>query len=84
MASETRVVASDIPGYRDAAGSHAILFPPGQNDGLEHAIDAALATRDPATLALAREHAQRWSIRALMDEYLGVYATAREHFQMLG
>ena len=26
MASETRVVASDIAGYRDAAGSHAVLF----------------------------------------------------------
>ena len=84
MASETRVVASDIPGYRDAAGAHAVLFAPGQSADLERAIGLALHTRDAATLSAAREHAQRWSMRQLVDEYLALYSRAREQFVALG
>jgi phosphatidylinositol alpha-mannosyltransferase len=84
MASETRVVASDIPGYRDAAGAHAVLFAPGQSADLERAIESALATRDAATLSAAREHAQRWSMRQLVEEYFGLYEQARGQFSALG
>ena len=38
MASETLVVASDITGYREAAGGHATLFHPGDAQSLELAI----------------------------------------------
>ena len=84
MASETRVVASGIPGYRDAAGTHAVLFNAGQSDDLERAIDVALASRDGSTLASAREHAENWSMRRLVDDYLAVYQDAREQFAALG
>ncbi len=84
MASETRVVASDIPGYRDAAGAHAVMFEPGQSNDLERAIGRALASRDSSTLALARQHAEHWSMRRLVDDYLSLYERAREHFVALG
>lgn len=84
MASETRVVASDIPGYRDAAGTHAVLFTAGESSDLERALERALATRDATTLRAAREHAQRWSMHRLVDDYVELYARAREHFVRLG
>lgn len=84
MASETRVVASDIPGYRDAAGPHAVFFETGRSADLERALDVALATRDARTLARAREHAENWSMRRLIDEYLSLYQDAQQHFRALG
>jgi glycosyltransferase involved in cell wall biosynthesis len=84
MASETRVVASGIPGYRDAAGTHAVLFDAGQSADLERAIDVALASRDRSTLAAAREYAENWSMRRLVDDYLAVYQDARQEFAALG
>jgi phosphatidylinositol alpha-mannosyltransferase len=77
MASRTRVVASDIPGYRDAAGDHAVFFAAGDGAALEHAIEQALGSRDEATLAGAREYAEAWSMRQLMDEYLALYRRAK-------
>jgi phosphatidylinositol alpha-mannosyltransferase len=84
MASETRVVASGIPGYRDAAGTHAVLFDAGHSNDLERAIDVALASRDGSTLAAAREYAENWSMRRLVDDYLAVYQEARNQFAALG
>ncbi len=83
MASETPVVASDIPGYRDAAGQYAELFTPGDPVSLEGAITRVLDTPrwDPAP---AREHAENWSMARLVDEYLDVYQGARQHFGALG
>jgi phosphatidylinositol alpha-mannosyltransferase len=81
MAAGTRVVASDIPGYRDAAGSHAVLFSPGDAADLGRAIGAALGTRDDATIRGAREYAERWSMRQLVDEYQALYARAREIYR---
>ena len=80
MASETSVVASDIDGYREAAGGHAQLFAPGDADDLERAIEVALASETPERIATARAHAEHWSMRRLMDEYELVYEQAREHF----
>jgi len=57
MAAGTRVVASDIDGYRDASGGHAVLVPPGDPEALARALAGALlptragrqaATPDPA------------------------------------
>ncbi len=38
MAARTVVVASDIPGYREAAGGHAALTPPGDAGALAEAL----------------------------------------------
>ncbi len=43
MAARTVVVASDIAGYRDAAGGHAVLVPPGDERALAAALGAVLA-----------------------------------------
>jgi phosphatidylinositol alpha-mannosyltransferase len=82
MASETPVVASDIPGYRDAAGPHAEFFESGQSAGLERAVGVAL-NRDDVTLARARDHAEHWSMHRLVDDYLRLYQRARQHFAAL-
>ncbi len=82
MASETPVVASDIPGYRDAAGSHAVLFEPGDSASLQRAIEMTLARQDWSP-ALARDHAQHWSMARLVDDYLASYERARQQFGAL-
>lgn len=79
MASETPVVASDIDGYREAAGGHATLVAPGDAAALEAGIAAALA-ESPEGLAAARDHARHWSMTRLMDEYEALYARAGERF----
>jgi phosphatidylinositol alpha-mannosyltransferase len=81
MASETPVVASDITGYREAAGGHATLFQPGDDLSLERAVEDALSSETPASIGAAREYAQRWSMVSLMDSYEPLYAKARERFE---
>ncbi|MGC1419924.1 MAG: glycosyltransferase, partial [Acidimicrobiales bacterium] len=81
MASETSVVASDITGYREAAGHFAVLVPPGDEAALEAGIITALAEETPATIADARAHAQAWSMTRLMDDYGALYDEAVHRFQ---
>lgn len=81
MASETLVVASDIEGYRDAAGGHATLFRPGDPGSLERAIEDALSRESPATLEAARRYAEGWSMATLVDAYLERYEAAIRHFE---
>lgn len=81
MASETLVVASDIAGYREAAGGHATLFRPGDEASLERAIDGAIKTESPAAVAVARQYAERWSMNALVEAYEARYATAVQRFR---
>lgn len=76
MASETAVVASDIKGYRDAAGSHATFFSPGRSSSLEEAIIQSLRSENPARIESARAHAERWSMRQLLDAYAPLYDEA--------
>jgi phosphatidylinositol alpha-mannosyltransferase len=45
MAAGTVVVASDIPGYRDAARGRAVLVPPGRADALADALAGVLDLR---------------------------------------
>ena len=80
MASETTVVASDITGYREAAGQHAEFFDAGSALGLEDAVARALAGETPERIARARLHAEHWSMRHLIDEYETLYDEARRRF----
>lgn len=80
MASETVVVASDIAGYRDAAGGHAQLFEPSNPVQLERAIATALEGETPERIAEARAHAQHWSMQRLMSEYELRYESARRSY----
>jgi len=84
MAARTRVVASDIDGYRDAAGSDAVLVPPGDPSALADALGAVLERPAPddaddpglereAVLDSASARAERWSMRGLADRYEAIY-----------
>ncbi|HUY17455.1 MAG TPA: glycosyltransferase family 4 protein, partial [Acidimicrobiales bacterium] len=81
MASETLVVASDIEGYRSAGGEFATIFTPGNVSSLEGAIIRALEGESKKGIAAARQHAARWSMNALMDEYEERYERAQKRFQ---
>ncbi len=81
MASEVPVVASDIPGYREAAAGFATLFAPGDADSLERAVVTALATDSADRLAAARSHARAWSMASLVDRYEDLYDRARGIFR---
>ncbi len=76
MAAETRVVASDISGYREASGGHAVLARAGDVPSWITAISHALATRDGLTLDAARRHAEGWSMSRLVDRYVELYDEA--------
>jgi phosphatidylinositol alpha-mannosyltransferase len=80
MASECSVVASDIEGYQSAAGGHATLFRAGDPRALATAIELALRSESDASVAAARQHAESWSMRRLMDAYLERYERAHQHF----
>ncbi len=77
MAARCRVVASDIPGYREAAGAHATLVAPGDPGALRAALVAML--RDPpddAALDAAAAHAAAWSMERLARRYVDAYLRA--------
>jgi glycosyltransferase involved in cell wall biosynthesis len=85
MAARCAVVASDLEGYRSAAGGHAVLVPPGDVKALSRALGVALADvaeqsgqSSPDALKAAQEHAQGWSMEALAGRYLSVYQRAIE------
>lgn len=81
MASETVVVASDIAGYREAAGGHATLFHPGDALALERAIAQALEGDNEVSRRAARRYADGWSMTRLMDEYEARYEEAVSRFE---
>jgi phosphatidyl-myo-inositol alpha-mannosyltransferase len=81
MASETLVVASDITGYREAAGGHATLFHPGDAHSLELALESALRDESPERTESARLYAENWSMTKLMDEYETRYELAQRRFR---
>jgi phosphatidyl-myo-inositol alpha-mannosyltransferase len=81
MAAGVAVVASDIDGYRQAAGGHARLAPAGDPVALAAALGAALAdAADNAgrssseALHAARRHAGGWSMAALAARYVEIYS----------
>ena len=81
MASEVPIVASDIDGYRQAAGGHATLFRPGDVPDLARALVSALEHDSEPRRAAALEHARRWSMGALVTRYEDLYERAHELFE---
>ncbi len=87
MAAGCAVVASDLPGYRAAAGGHASLVPPGDVAALGRALTAALAgaaaasgASSPAALRAALTHAEGWSMDLLAARYVDLYRVAAERW----
>jgi phosphatidyl-myo-inositol alpha-mannosyltransferase len=83
MAARCAVVASDLDGYRAAAGGNATLVPPADRDALAAALGAALADAAAGTgrsSNAAREsalsYARKWSMSELAARYEDVYARA--------
>lgn len=77
MASGCPVIASDIDGYREAAGGHAVLVPPGDAVELCRALERVLS--DPPGLparAAAAAQAAGWSMAALAERYALLYDRA--------
>ncbi|HEY5384351.1 MAG TPA: glycosyltransferase, partial [Acidimicrobiales bacterium] len=86
MAAGCAVVASDIEGYRTAAGGHATLVPPGDVGALSRVLDDVLARAEAETAAgtstearkEATEYAREWSMDTLADRYVEMYGRAME------
>lgn len=91
MASRTVVVASDIDGYRQAAGGHAVLVPPADARALAGALSGVLSGElavlppEPGGegedsrgrwLSAAAERADERSMERLAAWYEGLYRTA--------
>jgi phosphatidyl-myo-inositol alpha-mannosyltransferase len=83
MAARCAVVASDLQGYRSAAGGHAVLVPPGDVNALSRALGVALADAAEGSgqssvdaLKGAETHAQGWSMDSLAVRYVDVYERA--------
>ncbi len=79
MASETPLVASDIDGYREAAGGHAVMVAPGDAAAIEAGVTRALE-RGVDVIDGARAHATAWSMSRLMDAYEERYELAQRRF----
>jgi len=82
MAARTVVVASDIDGYRDAAGGRAVLVAPGDAPALAGALRGVLAGdlapsdgtgRREDWLDAGAERAGHWSMGSLAERYEDVY-----------
>jgi phosphatidylinositol alpha-mannosyltransferase len=80
MAAGTAVIASDIPGYRDAAGGTACLVSPGDASALADALREALGPVDEADAhgrqqgrADGTARAQEWSMDRLAERYESLY-----------
>ncbi len=83
LAAGCAVVATDLPGYRDAAAGHAALVPPGDTAALGSALAAAVAdaaggtgASAPGRLAAGRAHAESWSMDRLARRYVDLYHRA--------
>jgi phosphatidylinositol alpha-mannosyltransferase len=80
MAAGTPVVASDIPGYRDAAGGRARLVRPGDASALSEALRDLLARvhgveadRREQDRADGAARAREWSMDRLAERYESLY-----------
>jgi len=85
MAAGCAVVASDLPGYRSAAGGHAVLVPPGDVAALAKALAEVLAAvtegtgcSSPAALEAGLHRAEGWSMDRLAERYAEIYAEVIE------
>jgi phosphatidylinositol alpha-mannosyltransferase len=87
MAARCAVVASDLQGYRSAAGGHAALVPPGDVGALSRALGVALADAAEGSgrssvdaLKAAEAHAHDYSMESLAGHYVDVYERAIDLF----
>ena len=81
MASEAAVVASDIAGYRDAAGGYAVVVRRRRMSLAWCPVsNGPWPSESPLALEQARGYAERWSMRDLMDRYEKLYDQARRRF----
>jgi phosphatidylinositol alpha-mannosyltransferase len=87
LAAGCAVVASDIDGYRSAAGGHAELVPPGDAGALARTLGVALADAvegsgrsSPEAHKEAMEYARNWSMDTLAERYVDVYRRAIDAF----
>jgi phosphatidylinositol alpha-mannosyltransferase len=85
MAAGTPVVASDIPGYRDAAGGQARLVVPGDASALAGAlrgllgpVDGVEAGKRERRRAEGVARAREWSMDRLAERYESVYRDATQ------
>lgn len=83
MAARTVVVASDIGGYRDAAGGQAVLSTPGDPAALATALRGVLdgdlaggAAGRRSWLDAGFDRARRWSMSELAVHYGSLYGSA--------
>lgn len=78
MAAGTAVLASDLPGYRLAAGDAARYFPPGDSFELRSSLRALLRTESERDALAARGHlrARAHSFTALAARYAEIYRAA--------
>ncbi len=83
LAARSLVVASDLPGYGEAANGHALLVQPGDVAALRVALRSALgalADRQGRgsldSLELGAEHAASWSLDHLAARYEAAYLEA--------
>ncbi|MBM3683703.1 MAG: glycosyltransferase family 4 protein [Actinobacteria bacterium] len=81
MAAGTAVVASDLPGYRNAVRPDvdALLVSPGDVDALRRALSDVLVdgARRAGLVAAGRERAASMSMDRLADRYLEIFAGLR-------
>lgn len=77
MAAGTPVIASDLPGYRMAAGDAACFVPVGDAVALASQLGALLADpHERARLAaLARERVKEYSFETIAERYVSMYAS---------
>jgi phosphatidylinositol alpha-mannosyltransferase len=75
MAAGTPAVASDLPGYRSAAGEAALYAPPGDATALARALRAVVTDEATASALRSRGRAQvaSRSIDAMVDRYEAIY-----------
>ncbi len=80
MAAGVAVVASDLPGYREAAGSVARYAPPGDAVALAAAIDAVLtdAVERSRRAEAGRAAAQQFDFAAIGATYRDLYDLAAD------
>ncbi|HVA06162.1 MAG TPA: glycosyltransferase family 4 protein [Acidimicrobiales bacterium] len=83
LAARCVVVASDLQGYRAAAGGHALLVPPGDVAQLSRALGVALADvversglASVESVKAAEAYAEEWSMETLADRYVPLYERA--------
>lgn len=75
LAASTCVVASDIPGYREALGGAGVLFPPGDAGCLADVLTELLGEERKRTDLVAKGDArvEEISIDRLAERYLDLY-----------